>query len=88
VQLSPSKRPIVRAADNGGSGAAKGMEFGLVLVFFFGLGWMLDSIFGTWPLLGIVFLALGVIGQFARVWYAYDAEMRGHEERMREGRTR
>ena len=91
MQLRPSKRTIDRVAHGGagstsGGGAAKGMEFVAVILVFFGFGWLLDSAFGTGPWIAIAFLVLAVIGQFARVWYAYDEEMRGHEARLREGR--
>ena len=87
MQLLPTKRTMDRLAAPTGSGAAKGMELAMVLVFFFGVGWFLDWVFGTKPWLTIVVGLLGVVGQFARVWYAYDAEMARHELELRNGRN-
>ncbi len=92
MQLLPNKRIAERVAaapsPSAGASLAKGMEFALVLVFFFGLGWLIDRALGTSPWISLVSLTLGVIGQFTRVWYAYDSEMKEHERRMFEGRNR
>ena len=86
MQLLPNKRnvePVAPATSpTNGSSPAKGMEFALVLVLFFGLGWLLDRALGTSPWCSLALLTLGVVGQFARVWYAYDEEMRAHERRL------
>ena len=87
MQLLPTKRTMDRIAAPTGAGAAKGMEFAMVLVVFFGLGWVLDLVFGTRPWLTIIVGVLGVIGQFARVWYAYDDEMNRHEAELRSRRS-
>jgi F0F1-type ATP synthase assembly protein I len=81
VELIPSKRTVerVNAPRQGNATLSKGLEFVGVLVVFFGLGWLADRALGTAPLFTIVLILLGVIGQFVRVWYAYDAEMRAHE---------
>jgi len=86
VQLLPSKRTIDRLAEPNGSGAVKGMEFALVLVAFFGFGRLLDWALGTEPWLTILVGLLGVVGQFVRIWYSYDAEMQRHEQQLRAGR--
>ena len=57
----------------------KGVEHAGVLLFFFGAGWMLDRWLGTRPWLTVAMTVLGIVGQFARVWYAYDAEMYQHD---------
>lgn len=81
VELIPSKRTVERVAapPQGNQTLGKGLEFVGVLLVFFGLGWLADRALGTSPMLTIVLMLLGVAGQFVRVWYAYDAEMRTHE---------
>ncbi len=51
-----------------------------MIIFFFLAGWLLDRWLGTKPWMALAFTVLGIIGQFARYWYAYDAEMRQHDE--------
>jgi hypothetical protein len=57
----------------------RGVEHAGVLLFFFGAGWLLDRWLGTRPWLTLTMTAVGIVGQFARDWYAYDAEMRQHD---------
>ena len=81
MELIPSKRTVERVAAprQGSQTLSKGLEFVGVLLVFFGLGWLADRALGTCPVFTIVLTLLGVTGQFVRVWYAYDAEMRRHE---------
>ncbi|MGD9703674.1 MAG: AtpZ/AtpI family protein [Acidimicrobiia bacterium] len=81
MELIPSKRTVERinAPRRGGETFSKGIEFVGVLLVFFGLGWFADRALGTAPWCTIALTLLGVTGQFVRVWYAYDAEMRMHE---------
>lgn len=51
------------------------MEFAIVVLAFLGLGYVLDRLFGTKPLFMIVLVVLSLIGQFASMWYGYDARM-------------
>jgi F0F1-type ATP synthase assembly protein I len=62
----------------------RGMDVALMLALFFGAGWLLDAWLGTRPLLMIVLPVLGAIGLFAKLKYAYDAEM----DRLEAERTR
>ncbi len=82
MQLLPTKRTVEHTTATSGSGVAKGMELSLTVVVFFGIGYLVDRWVGTMPLFTIGVGALGIIGQFVRVWYAYDAEMKVHEERL------
>jgi F0F1-type ATP synthase assembly protein I len=82
VELIPSNKTVERISASrrgGGDTLGKGMEFVGVLLVFLGLGWLADRMFGTTPWLMIGVMVLGVVGQFVRMWYAYDEEMRGHE---------
>ncbi len=89
MELLPTKRTVTRvAAPPTHGGLAKGMDFVFVILAFCGLGWVLDQVFDTEPWLTIGGLVFGVVGQFVRMWYAYDADMRVHEARLLEGRGR
>jgi F0F1-type ATP synthase assembly protein I len=81
MQLTRTKK-ATPVALSGGSGAAKGMDFLGVILFFMGAGWGLDRAFGTKPLFMVGLIILGFIGQMARTWYAYDADMREHESKL------
>lgn len=94
MQLIPSNRSVERTssarAAGGGETMGKGFELVVVLVVFCGLGWLLDRALGTSPWCVVAFAVFGMVGQFVRMWYAYDAEMRRHEEthvQRREGRA-
>jgi len=61
-----------------------GIEVAIILALFFGVGFGLDSLFGTTPLFMIVFTILGAVGLFAKFKYRYDDRMAEHEaERAR-----
>jgi len=63
---------------------SRGMEIaGTTAVFFF-VGFVLDRVVGTTPWLMVGFVLLGVIGQFARSYYVYNAAMDAHEKRRAE----
>jgi F0F1-type ATP synthase assembly protein I len=86
VQLLPTKRTVERVGAAGNEGVAKGIDFVFVLLFFAGLGWLVDRALGTRPWFTLGLFALGIVGQFARLWYAYDAEMTREEQRLAERR--
>jgi hypothetical protein len=58
---------------------SRAFEFALTTAIFAGLGLVLDHWLGSSPIAVIALTLLGVVGQFARMWYAYDAQMRQHE---------
>jgi hypothetical protein len=70
VKLAPRTKPI-DADDNIG----RGMDFALVILVFLGIGWALDRALGTRPAFMIGCTVFAVVGQFVRMWYAYDARM-------------
>jgi F0F1-type ATP synthase assembly protein I len=74
VQLLPRK-PI--SAD---SNVGRGIEFALGIAIFFGIGYGLDHWLGTAPICTIVLFLLGVVGQFAAMWYRYQAAMTAHDD--------
>jgi hypothetical protein len=61
---------------------SRAFEFAATTAIFVGLGWLVDHWLGTAPAFIIVLSVLGLVGQFARLWYAYDAEMRDHERAL------
>ncbi len=67
-----SKRELNRGF---ASATSRGFEFVVTIAIFTGLGWLLDRWLGTAPLFIIVFTVLAFVGNFARMWYSYDAAM-------------
>lgn len=55
------------------------MEFAIVVLAFLGLGYLLDGMLDTKPVFMIILVVLSLIGQFASMWYGYDARMQQHE---------
>ncbi|MEI7618994.1 MAG: AtpZ/AtpI family protein [Actinomycetota bacterium] len=78
MDLRPRKR--VNTTD----GLGRGMEFAILVMLFLGLGYGLDTWFGTKPVFMIVFVVLGLVGQFASMWYGYDARMKDLEAQRRD----
>jgi F0F1-type ATP synthase assembly protein I len=78
---TPTQRPVddlhsKRELNKGfASAASRGFEFAITIVIFGGLGWLLDRWFGTAPICLIVLTILAFVGNFARMWYSYDAAM-------------
>jgi F0F1-type ATP synthase assembly protein I len=60
----------------------RSFEFVVVALLFLGLGWLVDQWLGTNPIFLIAFVLVGFVGQFARFWYRYDAEMKVHEAEL------
>ena len=61
------------------SNVGRGIEFALGIALFLGIGYGLDRWLDTQPLFMIVMFFVGVIGQFASMWYRYDAAMTAHD---------
>ena len=78
MDLRPRKR--VNTSD----GLGRGMEFAILVVMFLGLGYALDTWLGTKPVFMIVFVVLGIVGQFASLWYGYDTRMKELEAQRRD----
>jgi ATP synthase protein I len=75
MDLLPRKQ---RSSSDDGIG--RGMEFAILVLMFLGIGYLLDRWFGTKPVFMIVLVVVALIGQFASMWYSYDARMKQHEE--------
>ena len=61
-------------------GIGRGMEFAVMVLLFFGVGYALDRWLDTKPIFMIAFVVLALIGEFVRFWYDYDARMKVLEE--------
>lgn len=73
MKLLPRK-PI-----NADSNVGRGIEFALAVLIFLGLGYLLDNWLGTRPVFMIVLFLVAVVGQFAAMWYRYEASMALHD---------
>ncbi|HEY0519113.1 MAG TPA: AtpZ/AtpI family protein [Ilumatobacteraceae bacterium] len=54
----------------------KGIDVALVTLVFLGIGYALDRWLGTKPVFMVSLVMLGLIGEFVRFWYDYDARMK------------
>jgi F0F1-type ATP synthase assembly protein I len=54
----------------------KGIDVALVTLTFLGIGYALDRWLGTKPLFMVGLVVIGLIGEFLRFWYDYDARMK------------
>ncbi len=82
MKLHPSK-PISSVSNVG-----RGIEFALGIAVFLGVGYLLDRWLGTQPLFMIVLFFVGVIGEFAALWYRYTAAMSAHDDERLAARHR
>ena len=64
------------------------MEFAVLVLMFFGIGYALDRWFDTKPVFMIIFVVLAIVGQFASLYYGYDERMKALEERRSEAAQR
>lgn len=79
MKLLPRK-PI-----NADSNVGRGIEFALAILLFLGLGYLMDNWLGTRPVFMIVMFLVAVVGQFAAMWYRYDASMAVHDAQRSAG---
>ena len=81
--MNPDDLRAKRELNTGFANAlSRAVEFAATTAIFCGLGWLVDRWLGTAPIFLIVLTVLALLGQFARFWYAYDAEMRRHEAEL------
>ncbi len=71
MKLLPRPRKPINADDNIG----KGMDLALTVLVFLGIGYGLDRLFGTKPVLMIVLTLLAIVGKGAAMYYGYQATM-------------
>lgn len=54
----------------------RGLELAITPVVFGGAGWLLDGWLGTGPWLAFALAAFALVATVAKMWFAYDSEMR------------
>ena len=57
----------------------RGMDMALMTLLFLGVGYVLDRVFDTKPVLMITLVVLAIAGEIARFYYAYAEQMKHHE---------
>ena len=86
MDLIPKKPTTLTSKSDDGLG--RGMEFAILTALFLGIGYGLDRLFHTKPLFMIILVVVALVGQFASMWYRYDAQMKQHEtDRAEKART-
>jgi len=58
---------------------AGGWELALSPALLALIGYGLDRLFDTVPMLTVIFGVLGLLGAVTRIYFSYDAEMKEHE---------
>jgi F0F1-type ATP synthase assembly protein I len=81
VQLVPQQRQLNQAF---GEALARAFEFSATIAIFCLIGFALDRWLDTTPLFMVTLFVVVLIGQTVRLWYAYGAAMRAHEEARRQ----
>lgn len=64
-----------------GDTLTRAFEFAVIAVLFGVAGYALDGWTGLRPLFTIVFVVIGLVGVFARLYYAYEEAMQAEEAR-------
>ena len=78
--MTPSPLPPPHSDAQGfGNSLSRALEFAATTVVFSLLGWFIDRQAHTGPVFVIGFTVLGLVGQFVRLYYAYDLEMKAHD---------
>lgn len=82
---SDDPRNIFRQEDDGWSRA---IELALTPVVAGGIGYLVDRVLGTVPVITVVFFLLAVVATFVKMYYAYDTQMKSHDAESPWGRAR
>jgi hypothetical protein len=73
VQLVPNRRRVL--APGIGDTLARGFEWAATIAIFLGLGYVLDRVFETTPLLMVVLFVFALVGQTVRAFLHYGDEI-------------
>jgi hypothetical protein len=73
VQLVPNRRRLL--APGIGDTLARGFEWAATIAIFLGLGYVLDRVFETTPLLMVVLFVFALVGQTVRAFLHYGDEI-------------
>jgi F0F1-type ATP synthase assembly protein I len=71
-----------------GDALARAVELVATPLLFGLLGYVLDRVLGTRPLLTVVLSVAAVVGMFLRMYYGYATAMDAHARRLPAGRDR
>lgn len=63
--------------------STRGIELAVTPVVFGGIGWSLDRWLGTGPWIAVALVVFALVGTVAKMWFAYDVEMRTLESTSR-----
>lgn len=75
-----------RAAENSAGGLGYGAEIAFGVLVFFLIGFAIDHFAGTTPLFMIVMTVFSCVGNFVKMWFGYDTQMKRLEEERAETR--
>ncbi len=76
VRAGRTGEPIRRRNDDS---LGRGMELAITVLLFLGLGWLIDTWLGLFPVFTITLVVLAAIGMFGSMKLNYDAAMERHE---------
>jgi F0F1-type ATP synthase assembly protein I len=79
MKLLPTPPSTEKVRANSDDSLGHGMDAVIMLAIFLGLGWGLDTIFGTIPVFMITMTVIGSVGLFARFYYSYGRRMDRHD---------
>jgi F0F1-type ATP synthase assembly protein I len=82
VQPVPQRHRLF--SPNIGDVLARGFEFAATIAIFFGLGYLLDRMFGTTPLFMVLLFVFALVGQTVRVWFTFGSEIERQGEARRQ----
>ncbi|NDG67119.1 MAG: hypothetical protein EBY23_09480 [Actinobacteria bacterium] len=75
-----------RAAENSAGGLGQGAEMAFGVLVFFLIGLVIDYFAGTTPLFMIVMTVFSCVGNFVKMWFGYDTQMKRLEAERAETR--
>jgi len=75
-----------RAAENSAGGLGHGAEIAFGVLIFFLIGFAIDHFAGTTPVFMIVMTVFSCVGNFVKMWFGYDTQMKRLEEERAETR--
>lgn len=75
--------PVASSSDDT---LGRGMDVALTLLAFLGIGALIDSWLGIFPVFTIILVLFAAIGTFVRMKFVYDAAMERHEAARLAGR--
>jgi F0F1-type ATP synthase assembly protein I len=65
-----------RPAENSAGGIGHGAEMAFGVLVFFLIGFAIDYFVGTTPLFMIVMTIFSCVGNFVKMWFGYDTQMK------------